>query len=391
MVKVLIVDDSLFMRNSIQKMLTSSADIEVIGMAKNGKEGLEKAKELQPDLITLDIEMPIMDGLTMLEELMKTNPTPVLMVSSLTMAGAEATFKALELGAIDFIPKYSDDSFSLTDLQKNICDKVLAVGRKGRFMQLRNRMAATSKSSAASAFTSSLFSKTSASSSATANKSSTSPTSNLRESVSAAVAGIKSTSKATPTGSLKRNYIGIGISTGGPPAIQKVLAALPEDFKPSIIIAQHMPATFTKAFADRLNNICKITVKEAEEGEIIKPSHAYVAPGGMHLSLKKAAAGLKVCLSVEPKTELYKPSANVLFESLAEVAKNSLGVIMTGMGSDGVNGLTTFKQKGGKVIAQDEASCVVYGMPKAVVDAGIADTIVDVDKIADSILEAIYS
>ncbi len=383
MVKVLIVDDSLFMRNSIQKMLAASSEIEVIGMAKNGKEGLEKAKELQPDLITLDIEMPVMDGLTMLKELMQTNPTPVLMVSSLTTAGAEATFKALELGAIDFIPKYSDDSFSIHELQKNICDKVLAVGKKGRFMQLRARASASatqSKSTAASNFTSSLFSKSSTpSTSSSATRTSTTST---------------ASTKASPvvrTGSPKRSYVGVGISTGGPPAIQKVLAALPADFKPSIIVAQHMPATFTKAFAERLNNICQITVKEAEEGEVLKPSTAYVAPGGTHLSLQKVAAGLKVCLSVEPKTELYKPSANVLFQSLSEVARNSVGVIMTGMGSDGVNGLKVFKEKGGKIIAQNEASCVVYGMPKAVVDAGIADNILDVDKIADAILDAIYS
>ncbi len=382
MVKVLIVDDSLFMRNSIQKMLNSSPEIEVIGMAKNGKEGLEKAKELQPDLITLDIEMPVMDGLTMLKELMQTNPTPVLMVSSLTVAGAEATFKALELGAIDFIPKYNDDSFSIEDLQKNLCDKVIAVGKKGNFMRLRARTAAlkTNTTSATSARQASTTSTTSASQTST--RPAFSSTSTLASS---------SAPRSTPTGVPKRTYVGVGISTGGPPAIQKVLVALPADFKPSIIIAQHMPATFTKAFADRLNNICKITVKEAEEGEVLKPGHAYVAPGGQHLSLQRAAAGLRVHLSIEPKTELYKPSANVLFESLAEVGRHAVGVMMTGMGSDGVNGMAVFKQKGGKVIAQNEDSCVVYGMPKAVVDAGLADHVVDVDKIADAILEAIYS
>ncbi len=391
MVKVLIVDDSLFMRNSIQKMLNSSPNIEVVGMAKNGKEGLEKAKELQPDLITLDIEMPVMDGLTMLKELMQTNPTPVLMVSSLTTAGAEATFKALELGALDFIPKYNDDSFSIEDLQKNLCDKVIAVGRKGNFMRLRARTAALKSTTTSPASTRPAFSSSSTTQASQGTKASTSHATQTGFVSSARPSASTSAPKTMPTGSPKRTYIGVGISTGGPPAIQKVLVALPEDFKPSIVIAQHMPAAFTKAFAERLNNICKITVKEAEEGEVLKPGHAYVAPGGQHLSLQRAAAGLKVHLSTEPKSELYKPSANVLFDSLAEVAKNAVGVMMTGMGSDGVNGMTAFKQKGGKVIAQNEDSCVVYGMPKAVVDAGIADVIVDVDKIADAIIEAIYS
>ncbi len=405
MIKLLIVDDSSFMRSAIKSMVANEPEIQVVGEAKNGKEGLELVESLQPDLITLDIEMPICDGLTMLEQLMKTNPTPVIMLSSLTTEGAESTLRALDLGALDFMPKYKDNSFSVNELQAELCEKIKQLSRRGKFM--RKSFASPSETSASktsSLGTSSTTSTTSrfttatsaspdagsASSAASAFKSRfTSPMMGGTAPGAAPVA--KTSSLNIPTGKPKRRYIGIGISTGGPPAIQKVLEALPKDFKGSILVAQHMPASFTAAFAQRLNNLCAVEVREAKDGEHLADGVVYVSPGGQHIRLEAKAGMPTIVVSPEPTTALYKPSANELFESLSHFAPSAVGVMMTGMGSDGLEGMKIFKQKGGKTIAQNESSCVVYGMPKAVIDAKIVDEIADVNKIAQLIIDAMYS
>ncbi len=430
MIKVLIVDDSAFMRSTINRMLSAHQEIEVVGQAKNGKEGLEFAKKLRPDIITLDIEMPVMNGLDMLKELMQTMPTPVLMVSSLTTEGAEATFKALDLGALDFIPKYTDDSFSTKKLQEELCEKVLHVSRRARYMrhkfaeEKKNTLRSNSlnrtntqsiqtstqktslqganqssfqanSASAKTSFTStsSSIEKTTSSFSSTNAKASTEPkklfTKESIETKSSTQNGEQALS--LPMQRAKRSIIGIGVSTGGPPAIQEVLSKLPQNLPAAILIAQHMPASFTNPFAQRLDKLSELRVKEAEDGEQVQNGTVYIAPGGLHMSVQQKGALPFIKISPEPPTEIYKPSANVLFDSLSQYGAKALGIIMTGMGSDGCIGLKTFKEKKGFIIAQNEETCVVYGMPKAVIEEGIADQIKSLAEIPQALINALYS
>lgn len=376
MIKVLVVDDSAFMRNALSKMLSEDPNILIVGTARNGEDALEKVQSLNPDLITLDVEMPVMDGLTMLEKLMKTNPKPVIMVSSLTHEGAQATLKALDLGALDFIPKYKEPGLNLDALQKELISKVKAMAPRGRFM--RPPVLSSQKPMPAPATKPFAFSAGSASTSA----------------VSGLPQNHTGTHIAPPpprTGRPTRDMVAIGVSTGGPPAVQKVLAALPANFPACILIAQHMPASFTEAFAKRLDNLCQITVKEAETGDKLAPGFAYVAPGGQHIRVDAKGPIPILTVTPDPTAALYKPSATVLFESTGNcMGRRTVGVTMTGMGSDGCDGTKVLKAKGGYIIAQNEASCVVYGMPKAVVDAGLADEIVSVDDLATAITSALY-
>lgn len=364
-IKVLIVDDSAFMRSALTRMLSEDPDIEVVGTARDGEDGLEKVKKLDPDLITLDVDMPRLNGLGMLERLMKTTPKPVLMVSSLTSEGAESTLRALDLGALDFIPKYQESGSSLDVLEQELHAKVKAVARRGRFMRAA------------------------------------SPRPTLARPLPTLAAPRRLQHPASPapgqapavarSGRVTRDLVAIGVSTGGPPAVQKVLSALPADFPACILIAQHMPATFTGAFAKRLDAVCKINVAEAKSGDKIGPGLAYVCPGGKHIRVDMRGAMPAITITPEPESALYKPSANVLMESVGlSLGRRVVGVTMTGMGSDGVEGTKVLKPKGGWIIAQNEASCVVYGMPKAVVDAGLADEVVDLDALADTIQNALY-
>ncbi len=351
MVKVLIVDDSLFMRKALKHILDTDKDIEVIGMANNGLDALEKLKTLDPDVITLDVEMPRMDGLTALKEIMKTKPTPTIMISSLTEEGAETTLKALEAGALDFLPKSkSTEEMFAPDLTRRI--KLLA--RKKALLQLRFGLKKTQSS---------------------------------RTSLTGS-----SVAKNTPFTPCKgmRDIVAIGVSTGGPPAVQKLLSALPENFSAIILIAQHMPAAFTGPFAKRLDATSKISVSEAANGERPKNGHAYICPGGKHLRLRMKGPLPELVVSDEPRDALYKPSATELMHSVAEcMPRRSIGLILTGMGSDGLEGIRALKQKGGYIMAQNEASCVVYGMPKAIVDANLSDHTLDIDNIANALISAV--
>ncbi len=359
LIKVLVVDDSAFMRAALTRMLNSDPDIEVVGSARDGEEGLAKVSELNPDVITLDVEMPRLGGLGMLERLMKTTPKPVLMVSSLTAEGAEATLKAMELGALDYIPKYQEGSSSLNVLEQELHGKVKAVARRGRFMRPPFAGAARPAAQAPG------------------------------RPPKSAVCPAPPPPVRRP-GRPSRDIVAIGVSTGGPPAVQKMLAALPADFPACILIAQHMPASFTGAFAKRLDSVCAISVSEAKSGDKIGPGLAYVCPGGKHLRIDMKGALPVLTVTPDPESALYKPSATVLMESAGNVGRRVVGVTMTGMGSDGVDGTRVLKQKGGYIIAQSEASCVVYGMPKAVVDAGLADEVVDLDMMTDAIQNALY-
>ncbi len=351
MTKVLIVDDSVFMRKAINTLLATDQSITVCGMACNGEEAVQMVKDLDPDVVTLDIEMPKMDGLTALKHIMKSKPTPIIMVSSLTEEGAEATLKALEYGALDFIPKSlssNQDAFA-----EELTKKVKILARKKSLMQLRFGMQKSQARQSA-------------------------------KSVAPQVAAGGSACQGA------RDFVAIGVSTGGPPAVQKVLSALPENFSATILIAQHMPASFTGPFAKRLDSVCKINVSEAVHGERPRQGHAYIAPGGKHITLKMRGPMPEIVVSENPTEALYKPSATELMHSMARcLPRKSLGIILTGMGSDGLEGIRELKEKGGYIMAQNEASCVVYGMPKAIVDAKLADQILDIDNVADALMTAV--
>jgi two-component system chemotaxis response regulator CheB len=327
-------------------MLEKDPDIQVVGAARNGEECLQKIQELDPEVITLDIEMPVMDGLTALRHIMMESPRPVLMVSSLTTEGAEATMKAMELGAIDFIPKkLSKVSLDIVKIEEELRHKVKAVARsKTAFVRPRKRPKAWAPET-----------------------------------------------KALIQGNLQREVVGIGVSTGGPPAVQQIVSSLDRNFPGSILIAQHMPGTFTKAFAKRLDQCGSMQVKEAEDRDRLEKGLIYIAPGGLHLKLEGRSSRLYLEVGNEPTDYLYKPSATVLLSSLAnKLGARGMGVILTGMGSDGLDGVRRLKFKGGRILAQSEASCVVFGMPRAVIEQGLADQVLDIQDMAEGILAGMY-
>ena len=360
MIKVVVVDDSAFMRKALSTMLAKDPEIEVVATARDGEEGLEMVRRHEPDVVTMDIEMPRMDGLTALRHIMMEMPRPVLMVSSLTTEGAEATLKAMELGAVDFIPKQlSKVSLDIVKIEDDLRAKVKMIARRRMSHLFRSPLAARARPSAA-----------------------TGTQAGTERPVRAA---------GRPGGTQTRDLVAIGVSTGGPPAVQKVLSVLPQDFPAGILIAQHMPAAFTGPFAKRLDGVCRITVKEAEDGERLQHGVAYVAPGGKHLRIDQKISRIDVRVVEEPREALYKPSASVLFDSVAAgVGRRGLGVVLTGMGSDGLEGMRLLKAKGGRALAQSDSTCVVYGMPKAIVDAGLADEIVDIDEMGEAILQNLY-
>ncbi len=353
-IRVLVVDDSAFMRKAITMMLESDPGIKVIGTARNGLEGIEQVEKLKPDLVTMDIEMPQMDGLTALRKIMKSHPVPVMMVSSLTSDGAKATLDALELGAVDFIPKQlSYVSLDIVKIKETLIQKIRAIHSRRRTLMANYALKSRS--------------------------------------VSTATRGQKAVPPPAPVSrSLTRKYfdvISIGTSTGGPPALQQVISRLPVGMPVGILVVQHMPPNFTKSLAQRLDSISPLHVKEAEHGEPVVPGVVYIAPGDRHLTVRKWGKNSEVQLADEPSDLLHKPSVDVLMSSVADIYRGrTLGVIMTGMGHDGINGLRKIKSMGGKVIAQNENSCVVYGMPRAAVEEGLADRIVPVESIANEII-----
>ena len=346
------------MRKALSSMLEKDPEIKVVATARDGQEGLDLIRKHNPDVITLDIEMPRMDGLTALKHIMMEMPKPVLMVSSLTVEGAEATLKAMELGAVDFIPKQlSKVSLDIVKIELDLQAKVKQIARRKFRPPILARKPCIPSASAPCP---------------------PGETEARRE-------------IGRPSGTLVRDLVAIGVSTGGPPAVQKVLSSLPKDFPAAIIIAQHMPAAFTGPFAKRLDGVCQVNVKEAETGDRLMPGHVFIAPGGKHLKLHQKVSRVEIEITTDPVEALYKPSANVLVGSAAEaVGRRALGVILTGMGSDGLEGVKVLKQKGGRALAQSDASCVVYGMPKAIVDAGLADEIVDIEEMAQAIMANLY-
>jgi two-component system chemotaxis response regulator CheB len=348
------------MRRFLTASLSQDPEIRVLDAARDGDDALEKIARLNPDVVTLDVEMPRRDGLSTLQEIMKTAPRPVIIISSLTTQGAEITLKCLDAGAMDFIPKHNVHPEAVI---AELLPKIKAVAKKRAFLALRRNLRDT-------------------------------PIKPPRSSAPGqehATVGMSHASSYKPANfGGPRDIVAIGVSTGGPPAVQKVLAGLPKKFPASILIAQHMPAAFTGPFAKLLDTLCAISVKEAEHGEKIQPGWAYIAPGGRHMLLERRGATPELAITSEPASELYKPSATILMNSVARVnPRKTLGVILTGMGSDGCIGVKTLKENGGYILAQSEASCVVYGMPKAIVDAGLADQIVDIEDMTAAILAAV--
>ncbi|MCG8500317.1 MAG: chemotaxis response regulator protein-glutamate methylesterase [Firmicutes bacterium] len=343
-IKVLVVDDSAFMRKVISDVLNADSEITVVDTARNGKDALEKLRLLTPDVITLDVEMPVMNGLDCLKSIMKSKPLPVIMLSSVTSEGADATIKALEWGAIDFITKPTN----IFDIGKN------------ELIQEMIAKVKVAKNTVVTPYTH-FYNY--------GNKSEVIHSRNLKK------------------------IVAIGTSTGGPRALQQVIPLIPGDISAAFVIVQHMPPGFTKSLATRLNGMSELTVKEAEDGDIVTAGCAYIAPGDYHMVFKRKDRGstLTVKLDKNKAVSGHRPSVNVMMESLSNTGlKDIIGVMMTGMGADGCEGLKKLKLANkASVIAQNEESCVVYGMPKAVVQAGIADIIVPLNQISNNIVKMV--
>lgn len=343
-IRVLIVDDSAFMRRILTDILTKDHRIHVVGTARNGEDGLKKVDTLRPDVVTMDIEMPVMDGLEALKKIMDSSPLPVVMVSSLTQEGAESTMKAMSLGAVDFIQKPSGSiSLDMEKVDKDIVRKVLIAGEA--------KVNPTYEST--------------------------------REKV------------RVPEDTKEEGHlIAIGTSTGGPRALQEVLTSLPGDLPVPLFVVQHMPKGFTKSLASRLNRLSEISVKEAEHMEEVHNGVAYIAPGGYHMEVVKNNQRLLIQLNESSLFMGHRPSVNVMFSSIAKLQGIAItSVIMTGMGADGLEGILAIKEQGRKVftIAEDERTCVVYGMPKAIIKSGLADEVRKLPEISQSIVESLQN
>ncbi len=349
--KVLIVDDSALIRSVLREIVSDQPDMEVVGVAPDPLVAREMIRQTNPDVLTLDVEMPKMDGLDFLERLMRLRPMPVVMVSSLTERGSETTLRALELGAVDFVakPKISIQS-GMRDYAELIADKIRTASRAR--VRARQRMV------------------------------------DGADGADGAEPARTIPALRTPFGSSEKLII-IGASTGGTEAIREFLQQMPSDC-PGILIVQHMPEGFTRSFAQRLDSLCRISVKEAEHGDRVLPGHAYLAPGHSHLLLARSGANYVTALDQGPPVNRHRPSVDVLFESAAANAgRNALGVILTGMGKDGAAGMLKMREAGAINFAQDEASCVVFGMPREAIAVGAVHEIAPLVQLPRLVMEAL--
>lgn len=353
--KLLVVDDSAFMRKLISDFFKEHDLVEVVGIARNGRDALNKIKLLKPDVVTMDVEMPEMNGIEALKEIMSNSPVPVVMLSSTTVKGTENTLKAMEYGAIDFVAKPSGTiSLDLHKIKDELIEKVLHAAN----VPIHKVKISVS----------------------------------LPKQIEKPITFNKQLDKAS---TIKRHnnskrMVLIGTSTGGPRALQEVITNLPKEIKAPILIVQHMPAGFTKSLAVRLNQLSEIEVKEAEEGDILRDGHAYIAPGGYHMKIRKTGNAYSIVLDDQmPPRGGHRPSVDVLFENISEFNNfDKIAVIMTGMGADGSKGLVQLKQRGNVIaIAESSNTSIVYGMPKAAVETQLVNEVVDLDKIATTIIQ----
>jgi len=337
-IRVLVVDDSAFVRKAVGRMLATADDIEVVGFAKDGEEGLAMARELRPDFVTLDVRMPRLGGLETLERLMAEQPVPVLLMSTLTQEGAEVTLRGLELGAMEFVDKSSVEPMSMLSLAEELVAKIRALG--GAHVRSRPRP----------------------------------PRARTGEGPRRAVA----------------QCVLVGASTGGPSALQAVVSGLPAAFHAAVVIVQHIPRGFTRSLAERLDARSAIPVREARHGDAVEPGQVLLAPAGIHTRLVRAGSGIEVSLDEEPSEALHRPSVDVLMISAADVyGASALGVVLTGMGSDGTEGLRAIRDRGGLTLAEAEETCVIFGMPKAAIEAGVVERVAPLGQIAGEILAAV--
>jgi two-component system, chemotaxis family, protein-glutamate methylesterase/glutaminase len=336
-IRVLVVDDSAFVRKAVGRMLATADDIEVVGYAKDGEEGLELARQLKPDVVTLDVRMPRLGGLETLERLMAEQPLPVLLMSTLTQEGAEVTLRGLELGAMEFVDKSSVQPMSMLSLADELVTKIRALGG----------------------------------------------------------ARVRSRPQPKPTpvkapGRVTAQCVVIGASTGGPAALQAVVSGLPAAFPAAVVIVQHIPRGFSRSLAERLDARSAIPVREARHGDAVEPGQVLLAPAGIHTRIVRAGSGIEVALEEEPSEALHRPSVDVLMLSAADVyGARALGVVLTGMGSDGTEGLRAIRERGGLTLAESAETCVIFGMPKAAIDAGVIERTLPLDRIAGEILGAV--
>lgn len=352
MIKVLAVDDSAFMRKLLTDMFTAESDFMIIDTARNGKDAVEKVKRLKPDLVTMDIEMPIMDGITALELIMKETPVPIVMVSSLTREGATATLRALELGAVDFIAKTAGPISNLSDIRVELLAKCRAAVH-ANVSQLSNIQKHTILSEQ--------------------------PIISVPSPISAQ-SGLMSDDK----------IVAIGTSTGGPRALQEIITKLPGGLPCPVVIVQHMPPGFTKSLSERLNSLSSLTVKEAEQDDVLSSGKVFIAPGDYHMTLEREGKKTLIKLNQKPPIGGHRPSVDPMMESVAQIyGSRAIGVILTGMGHDGSKGIQSIKQSQGYTIAEDQSTCVVFGMPKSAIEIGAIQKVLPLPSIAAEIVRAV--
>lgn len=383
-IKVLIVDDSTFICKLIKRILEEDAEFTIVGFAANGREAIIKTATLEPDVITMDVEMPIMDGITAVKRIMAEMPTPILMFSAMTKVGAKATLDALNAGAVDFLPKQLEDiDGNLENAKQQLRQRVRMVATAASVSRQQRSTSGVNKPAKPGQherFQQRNHHQINASSPHLQVSSETgSAAQDLRKPVLTSY-------HATPSALTRMKLLIVVASTGGPVAIQQILMQLPASCPVPVLLVQHMPASFTRSFAERLNSVCKIQVKEAAQGDLFEPGKALLAPGGHQLEIRTGAGKSRVELRSKSASEIYAPCADITLGSVAEhFPGQSLTIVLTGMGADGKEGAVKLKQGGGLVWAQNEASCTIYGMPKAIVDAGLADKIYALDEIANEL------
>lgn len=376
-VRVLVVDDSVFFRNRISQILRQDRRIQIVGTAKNGREAIQQAVQLNPDVITMDVEMPVLNGIEAVKGIMKDAPCQILMLSSLTRRSARVTLEALEAGAADYLEKDAKLWIEKeSDVSAQVVERVLLLGNRHRSHPPR-------KSASLSSRADSVPSSRTTSAASLARQ--TPPKATSRPAAGVPVSGSSTTSGGhdfvNKVSFPACKVVVIGSSTGGPAALQDILPSIPAGFPYPILLVQHMPKTFTSVFAQRLNGICQINIKEAEDGDVLKPGHAYLAPGGSQM-IFEPGRGDRVKVFPSDERVTYKPSVDVTFASAAKIhSKHVLGIVLTGMGADGAEGAKLLKQAGSSIWAQDQSTCTIFGMPKAVINAGVADHILKLNDI----------